>query len=170
MCGLFDPPTELVLRRLWARLEELGINTLQTHTHGLHHPHLSLAVLREWDFAGVSAAVAELPDCGPFALPVHGVVTFPRGRVALAPSATAEVVRRQEQIAMAVTAAGAILHKHYEPGQWVPHCSISPDARGPELAVVAKAVMDVLPLTLYVDRAAFIDSATGEAWAIPTIP
>jgi hypothetical protein len=170
VCLLFDPRGEAAVRQIWARLESRGIGSLETHTHGRHHPHLSYAVMQDWDFAAVSAAMMSLPDSGSFPLAVHGTVAFPRGRVALAPSVSSDVVRRQEAVVAALKATGARLHKHYEPGQWVPHCSLSPDARGPALAIVAKAVTDVLPLTLEVSRAALVDSATGETWPLPHLP
>jgi hypothetical protein len=44
---LFDRRTDRILRGLWDRLEDLGVPTLKSHTHGGHVPHLSLAVLRE---------------------------------------------------------------------------------------------------------------------------
>jgi hypothetical protein len=43
-------------------------------------------------------------------------------------------------------------------------------AQGAKLATVAKAIADVLPLTVRVDRAALIDSATGQTWRLPHIP
>jgi hypothetical protein len=47
VCLLFDRRTDRILRGLWDRLEDLGVPTLKSHTHGRHVPHLSLAVLRE---------------------------------------------------------------------------------------------------------------------------
>jgi hypothetical protein len=32
-----------------------------------------------------------------------------------------------------------------------------------------KAIADVLPLTVRVDRAALVDSATGQTWPLPAI-
>ena len=62
VCLLFDRRGDQLVRQLWARLEGAGIRTLQTHTHGRHHPHLSYAVLLEWDLARVQAALAELNE------------------------------------------------------------------------------------------------------------
>jgi len=170
VCLLFDRRGDQLLRELWARLELSGIRTLQTHTHGRHHPHLSYAVLLEWDLEAVRQAVAALPDGGPFEVGFHGTVTFPRGRAALAPSLPAGVALRQERVAEAVSATGGLLHRHYESGSWVPHVSLAVRANGTTLPVVVKAVADVLPLTVTVDRAALIDSSTGELWRLPVIP
>jgi len=170
VCLLFDARSEQLVRGLWTRLEEVGIRTLQSHTHGRHHPHLSYAVLRTWDVQLVDSALAELPDGGPFALTFHGTLAFPRGRAALAPSVTAEVALRQERVISAVVGTGADLHRNYLPGMWVPHVSVATRAAGGTLPTVVKAIADALPLTVQVDRAALIDSATGETWPLRHIP
>ena len=68
---------------------------------------------------------------------------------------------RQEAVAAAVIEAGAVLHRHYGSGRWVPHVSLATRATGSALAVVVKEVADILPLTGTVDRAALVDSSTG---------
>jgi hypothetical protein len=158
LCLLFDARSERLVRQLWARLEEAGVGTLQTHTHGRHHPHLSLAVLREWDEPAVLGA---LPQPAPAAVAVQGSVVFPRGRVALACSVSTELVTRQEDLVDRLRGTGADLHRHYEPGRWVPHVSVATSATAAQLPVVVSAVSDVLPLTLVCERLAAIDTATG---------
>jgi len=170
VCLLFDARGERLMRELWARLEEQGIPTLQTHTHGLHHPHFSYAVLLDWDLDDVMRTLSNLPDGGPFSLAFHGTVAFPRGRAAIVPSVSADVMRRQEAVSAALGRAGATVHHSYEPGSWIPHCSLSPRASGRALLTVAKAVADVLPLPVEASRAALIDSGTGEVWPLSHIP
>jgi hypothetical protein len=170
VCLLFDARSERLVRGLWTRLETDGVRTLESHTHGRHHPHLSYAVLRTWDLPRVRAALAGLPDGGRFSLSIHGTLAFPRGRAALAPSISADVGARQEGVVGAVVAAGAELHRNYVPGTWLPHVSVATRAQGSQLATVAKAIADTLPLSLQVDRAALIDSATGETWPLDHVP
>ncbi len=88
----------------------------------------------------------------------------------MAPSIPADVAARQERVARAVAGAGALVHHHYEPGQWVPHVSVATRVKRAQLPVVARLVHDVLPLSVEVTGAALIDSGTGEAWPIPGIP
>ena len=170
VCLLFDARSEYVVRGLWSRLEVDGVRTLQSHTHGHHHPHLSYAVLRSWDLSQVESALARLPDSGPFSMSFYGTLAFPRGRAALAPAITADVARRQQQVVSAVVATGADLHRNYRPGSWVPHVSVATRAQGTTLPTVVKAIADVLPLTVRVDRAALVDSSTGETWPLAHIP
>ena len=170
LCLLFDPRTERLVRELWARLEANGIRTLLSHTHGHHHPHLSYAVLLEWDDKAVRAAVAALPQAGPVEVGVQGTVLFPRGRAAMACSVTSEVTARQERAVSALVATGAMLHRHYEPGHWTPHVSVSTGVSADEMSSVVGAVSDVLPLTLRADRAALIDTSDGQVWPLGRIP
>lgn len=170
VCLLFDPRTDRLVRELWGRLESRGIRTLVSHTHGRHLPHLSYAVMLEWDVDEVRAAIEALPDRGGFGVSFQGTVAFPRGRAALAPAVPPDVPARQEQVAKAVTGSGALLHRHYDPGRWVPHVSVATRAVGASLAVVVKEVADVLPLTGRVERAVLIDSSTAEQWPLARIP
>lgn len=170
VCLLFEPRGERLVRGLWARLEASGIRTLQSHTHGRHHPHLSYAVALEWDLDRVTPALAALPDGRPFDVSVQGALVFPRGRVALAPSVPAAVAARQEEVFAALQASGAVLHHHYEPGRWVPHVSLATRATGAALATVVTAVADMVPLSLHVDRAALVDSSTGRTWELGALP
>jgi len=170
VCALFDPGGERLIRSLWARLEAAGVGSLASHTHGHHHPHLSYAVLREWDLDSVRDTLARFPDGGRFSANVQGTVVFPRGRVALAVAIPAQVALRQALVTAALTATGAQLHKHYHPASWIPHVSVATRAPGGLLPVAITAVSDVLPVTLTVASAALVDTATGKTWPLPGIP
>jgi 2'-5' RNA ligase len=170
VCLLFDRRGDLLVRNLWAHLENDGIRTLQSHTHGHHHPHLSYAVLLEWDTDRVLEALNSLPDGGPFDLTCQGAVVFPRGRVALAASVAPEVAERQAAVARALASTGAVVHRHYEPGQWVPHISLATRATGATLPQAVTAIADTVPITLGVDRAALVDTSTGDLRPLPSLP
>lgn len=170
VCLMFDRRGDLLVRNLWARLEEAGIRTLSSHTHGRHRPHLSYAVLLSWDLDRVFEALASLPDGGQFELSFQGAQVFPRGRVALAPAVPAEVALRQAAVADALVSTGAVLHRHYEPGHWVPHVSVATRAVADDLSTAVTAVSDTVPITARVERAAIVDSSTGELWPLPIVP
>jgi 2'-5' RNA ligase len=170
VCWLFDRRSDRLLRNLWTRLEDLGLRTMLSHTHGRHVPHLSLAVLREWQLEEVMKAVEELPDGGPVSLYFDALGTFRRGRAWLVPAVSADVLQRQEKVVSAVTGTGADLHRHYIPGLWVPHCTLAPRVPLTALPTLAAAVYDVLPLELEVQRAALIDSSTGHLQPLDRIP
>src|SRR5690625_5116434 len=170
VCLLFDPDAERAIRDLWSRLEDHGIPTLLSHTHGHHHAHLSYAVALEWDLARVQEAIEGLGDRGGFSIDVQGMLAFTRGRAALAVSVTADVVRRQEQVVSALTRTGATVHRHYLPGAWMPHISLVTTKATGQLPLIARTVSAVLPLRAQVVAAALIDSSTGESSPLLTIP
>jgi 2'-5' RNA ligase len=170
VCLLFDARGDRAVRNLWLRLEQRGVPTLRTHTHGRHHPHLSYVVLLEWQLDAVCAAVRRLADHPPFELVFDAVATFRRGRVSLVPSPPADLVARQQAVLAVTRATGARVHKHYEVDRWLPHVSVATRASTARLADLARTAYDVLPLTVTVTRAALIDSATGQLWPLPNLP
>jgi 2'-5' RNA ligase len=170
VCLLFDRKSERAVRALWDRVEEQGVGSLRSHTHGRHVPHVSYAVLRKWDQEAVTDALAGLDGGEPVDLSFDGVGLFRRGRTWLVAGVTADFVARQQRVVEAVTATGADLHKHYRPGVWLPHCSLAPRATLAQLPVVVATVMDVLPLQARLDRAALVNSATGEISPLAEMP
>jgi hypothetical protein len=166
VCLLFDRRTEQRLVALWRALEERGVPTLLTHTHGRHVPHLSYAVLREFDVARVRQAVAQLPEGAPLTLHFDAVAWFRRGRGALVPAGTADLIARQQSVVEAVTGTGAELHHHYRPGRWIAHTSIATRAPRAQAGELAAAAYEVLPLEATADRAAVVDSSTGQRWPV----
>ncbi|GLY65205.1 2'-5' RNA ligase [Amycolatopsis taiwanensis] len=170
VCLLFDGRTDRALRLLWDRIEERGVPTLRSHTHGMHHPHLSLVVLLEWQLDKVRAAVEALPDNGPFEIYFDALGLFRRGRVSLIPAAPADLVARQQVVVRALRSTGAVVHKHYDIGRWLPHCALVPRAPLRELSTVAALAYDVLPLLARVRRLVLINSSTGERWPLSNLP
>jgi 2'-5' RNA ligase len=170
VCLLFDRRSERAVRALWDRLEELGLPSMRSHTHGRHVPHVSYAVLRSWDVSNVTEALAALDPGSPVRLSFDGVGFFRRGRTWLLAGVSAEMAARQQRVIDAVTSAGAELHKHYRPGVWVPHCSLAPRVQLAQLPEGVSAAFDVLPLNTTLDHAALVNSATGEVQPLPTLP
>lgn len=170
VCLLFDRRSERAVRALWDRLEDVGVPSMRSHTHGRHIPHLSYAVLRNWDDAAVMQALAALPGGSPVELHFDGVGLFRRGRFWLLAGVSVDLAQRQERVVDAVTATGADLHKHYVPKTWLPHCSLAPRVTLTQLHLAASAAFDVLPLTATLDRAALVNSATGEVQPLLALP
>jgi len=162
VCLLFDRRSERAVRALWDRVEEQGVASLRSHTHGRHVPHVSYAVLRQWDTAAVAAALAGIDAGEPVDVSFDGVGLFRRGRTWLLAGVSADFVARQQRVVEAVVATGADLHKHYRPGIWLPHCSLAPRATLDQLPRVVASVMDVLPLQARLDHAALVNSSTGQ--------
>lgn len=161
VCLLLDDRSDAAVRRLWRRLEDIGVSTLLTHTHGLHVPHLTWAALRTYDLDAVEASLEALPEHPPVALRLDAFGTFRRSRCWLAPAVTTPLVERQAAVVAAVLTTGAELHRHYRPGSWVPHVTIAPRLHLTDLATVAASVYDVLPIEASGETTALIDTSTG---------
>ena len=164
---MLDDRADIAVRRLWQRLEDAGISTLLSHTHGRHLAHLTYASLRSYDLDAVTSVLTALPEAEPMTLRLDGFGTFRRSRCWLAPAVTPELVTRQQRVVEAVVATGADLHHHYGPGRWVPHVTLAPRLRLADLPVVAAQVYDVLPLDVTVTRAALVDTSTGRRYPLP---
>lgn len=170
VCLLFDRDTNHALRSLWARLESIGVPTLLTHTHEKHLPHLSYAVLRQWDMDRVVEAVESLPAGAPVPLHFDTVGHFHRGRAALVAAPSIDLLRRQERVFGALAATGADLHHYYLPGKWVPHTSLATHVRAGQLARMTSLAHDILPLDAVAEAASIIDSGTGRRHDLALIP
>jgi 2'-5' RNA ligase len=170
VCLLFDRTSERAVRALWDRVEAQGVGSLRSHTHGNHVPHVSYAVLREWEQAAVTDALAHLDGGEPVELSFDGVGLFRRGRTWLLAGVSADIAIRQQRVVEALTATGADLHKHYRPGIWLPHCSLAPRVTLAQLPNVVAAVMDVLPLQARLDHAALVNSSTGAISPLAELP
>jgi 2'-5' RNA ligase len=169
VCLLFDERAEIAVRRLWDRFEEAGIASLATHTHGRHVPHLSYASLLDADRDATLEALRLLPARDGLDLHLDALGLFRRSRCWLAPAVTPDLAARQSAVVEATASTGALLHRHYVPGHWIPHVTLAPRLRRTDLATAAAVVYDVLPLTARVTRAALIDTSTGDREPLPRL-
>jgi 2'-5' RNA ligase len=167
VCLLLDDRADRAVRGLWQRLEEAGVATLLTHTHGLHVPHVTWAALRSYDLEAVRVALTALPEQPPLPLHLDAFGTFRRSRCWLAPAVTAPLVARQAAVVAAVAETGADLHRHYQPGSWVPHLTLAPRVHLRDLATVAALVYEVLPIAATGEASALIDTSTGARYPLP---
>jgi 2'-5' RNA ligase len=158
---LLDDRAADAVRRLWRRLEDRGVPTLLSHTHGRHLPHVTYASLRRYDVEAVGAALASLAAAPPLPLHFDALGSFRRSRCWLAPAVTSELVHRQARVVDEVAATGAELHHHYRPGSWVPHLTLASRLHLHQLPTVAAAVFDVLPLEAHGVRIALVETGTG---------
>jgi 2'-5' RNA ligase len=168
ICLTLDGPGDRAVRALWRRLEEAGVPTLQSHTHGRHVPHLTLASLRSWDLETLGRELARLAPVSAEDVSFDALGMFRRSRCWLVPAPTHDLLSRQEEVVAAARRSGADLHRHYEPGQWVPHLTLAPRLHLDDLAVVAARVYDVLPLRAVLTRLTLVDTSTGTQHLIPT--
>ena len=171
VCLLFDEPAEKAVRGVWRRLEEAGVPSLLSHTHGRHVPHLSLASLRSYTLDQVRSALEAVPAPGDgkadAVLHFDGLGMFRRSRCWLLPAVTRDLLDRQAAVVAALQATGADLHRHYVPGTWLPHLTLAPRVHLADLPVVARAAFEILPLVAGLSCAALVDTSTGDISYLP---
>lgn len=167
VCLLLDDRADRALRSLWHRLEVAGVPTLLTHTHGHHLPHLTLASLLEYELGAVRAALGARPVQQPEPVVLDALGMFRRSRCWLGLAPTAAIVERQQAAVEALRAVGALVHRSYEPGAWIPHLTLAPRLHLEQLSVVARHVFEVLPLEVTLERAALVDTTTGTVHPLP---
>lgn len=167
VCLLLDEPAERAVRGVWRRLEDAGVPTLLSHTHGRHLPHLSLASLRSFSLDQVAEALVGLPDLAGGRVHFDGLGMFRRSRCWLLPAVTRDLLDRQSAVVDALHATGADLHRHYLPGSWLPHLTLAPRLHLADLPLVARTVFEILPLAAGVSRAALVDTSNGQVTYLP---
>ena len=162
VCLLLDDEADRAVRRLWRRLEDDGVQTLATYTHGRHVPHLTLADVGVAPLDAVMDVVA-----GPLAaarIPVlfGAVGTFTRTRCSLLPAVSPALLDRQADVVEALRGAGLPVGPHYRPGAWLPHLTLGPRLSAEALPRVARRCYEVLPLAATLGRPTVIDTTAGE--------
>jgi 2'-5' RNA ligase len=167
LCLLLDERADQAIRRLWRQLEDDGLPSLTGHTHGRHVPHLTLASLGHGcvDSAsvdGVREVVAGLPEARPERVTFEALGSFTRSRCSLVPAVSADLMARHERVVAALQAAGTRVHRHYLPGAWLPHLTLATRSQAEALPRIARRVYEVLPLVAMLDRAAVVDTSTGD--------
>jgi 2'-5' RNA ligase len=162
LCLLLDEQADQAVRRLWRQLEDDGLPSLVGHTHGRHIPHLTLAALGEASVDEVRDAVAGLPEARPESVTFAALGSFTRSRCSLVPTVSAGLVCRHERVVAALLDAGARVHRHYLPGAWLPHLTLATRSQVEALPRIARRVYEVLPLTAVLERAAVVDTSSGE--------
>jgi len=161
VCLTLDTAAERTVRSLWQRLEDAGISSLLSHTHGRHVPHLTLASLRSWDLESVQRELSEPPVELPLVVHFDALGMFRRSRCWLAPAPSPALLHGQHNVVDAVRRSGADLHRHYEPDRWLPHLTLAPRLHLKDLPVVAARVYDVLPVSAILGEITLIDTGTG---------
>jgi 2'-5' RNA ligase len=162
VCLLPDQAGERAVRRLWTRLEESGVPTLLSHTHGRHLPHLTLASLTSYRLDALRPALTALPAADHLGTRVDALGSFRRSRVWLAPAVTSTLLERQTAVVAAAVRSGAAVHPHYRPGDWLPHVTLAPRLTLAQLPLVAARVNEVLPLTVVWTHTALVHTSTGD--------
>ena len=168
VCLLLDDAADRAVRRLWRQLADDGVPSLATYTHGRHVPHLTLASLGPADADVVREALAPAQPDHPAPLRFQALGAFTRSRCSLVPVVSPGLLAAHQRVVERARSTGLAVQRHYLPGDWLPHLTLTPRIPVELLPAVAQRVYDVLPLTAVATRTVVVDTGTGEVHPLAT--
>lgn len=155
----FDSAAERRVRRLWDALEAVGVQTMRDALNGRHRPHVSLTGAHTLDATAIRKALSGLPAAPPLNLKFDYIGQF-LGRVLwLGPVPDPMLLHHHSEVHARLDAAGIDGFEVYEPGSWVPHCTLSMRVPHARLSEAIRVCMDVLPIHATIVGAAVADYA-----------
>jgi hypothetical protein len=157
-----DTNAERRIRNLWDALEDCGVQTLRSLTHGKHRPHLSLTGAPELDAQAVAEALSDIDVAPKIELKFDFIGQF-LGRVLwLGPTPTAGLLAHHAAVHDRLARAGVESFDLYRPGNWVPHCTLSMRVPLVKLTEAIRLCLDVIPISATISGAAVADHARGQ--------
>ncbi|MGC4875834.1 2'-5' RNA ligase family protein [Micromonospora sp. DT43] len=162
-----DPDATRRIRVLWDALETEGVQSMRSLLEQRHRPHLSLAVAPRFDPEQVAEALRGTVVAAPLRLDFQHVGQFVGRVLWLGPAPTPELLAHHQLVHGRLAAGGVTLAGHYQPGRWVPHCTLSMRVPNTLMAAAVRRCLEVLPLSATVVGAALTDHARGIAHPLP---
>lgn len=160
----FEPQGDARVRRAWAALDEAGIESPAVRaTITGYRPHVSLAVFDEAMEMDAELRTAVAGSIGlPLRLGSLGVFPGNEGVVFFGVVVTHQLAALQRAVYDVVAVHAHGYWKYYEPGVWIPHCTLATGAHHPGDAFDALAPLD-LPIDTACAAIELVDIDTGKA-------
>ncbi|MEU4640519.1 2'-5' RNA ligase family protein [Micromonospora sp. NPDC023814] len=155
------------IRVLWDALEAEGVQSMRSLLEQRHRPHVSLAVAPRFDPDRVAAALRGTVVAAPLRLSFQHAGQFVGRVLWLGPTPTAELLAHHAEVHGRLAEAGIGLVEHYQPGRWVPHCTLSMRVPNALMAAAVRRCLEVLPLEATAVGAALTDHARGISVPLP---
>ncbi|WP_433317705.1 2'-5' RNA ligase family protein [Micromonospora sp. CA-269861] len=162
-----DPDATRRIRVLWDALEAEGVQSMRSLLEQRHRPHVSLAVAPRFDREQVVEALQGTVVAAPLRLDFQHSGQFVGRVLWLGAAPTPELLAHHRLVHDRLAAAGIPLAEHYQPGRWVPHCTLSMRVPNTLMAAAVRRCLEVLPLAATVVGAALTDHARGIAHPLP---
>lgn len=148
---VLDPAGDAAVRRLWSVLEDVGVPSLATATHGRHVPHISLTVCNDLDVDGAAAALADALEARPatdLILSFPGVFPGPPPVVFAGIVSTDDLLGIQHTARKAISPYASSVWDYYLPNRWVPHCTLAMPVDPAMVGAAVEAILGAgLPIT-----------------------
>jgi 2'-5' RNA ligase len=158
----FDGEADAAVRGLWRRLDDGGVPSLGTRTHGRHRPHVTFALA-----GAVPAATREAlrADLRLLSIPRLWLSTLSAFDGVLMLSAVVDT----ELLAVHSTVHDVLAKRvkqpvaYYLPGSWVPHCTLAQGLEPAQMTAGFAALYPVGSIRARITEIAVVDTHTGEA-------
>jgi hypothetical protein len=154
---------------MWRELTAAGLPSLETHTHGLHQPHVSLVVAEHLDVEAALSAVGAVP-AAPIPCRVEAAALFPGGVLILPLVPNLELLVEQQRVSIALDGLTTGRWGHTQPGVWAPHITCAYSIAADQVADAVAIALKYLPLNGYLVTGGVEDGTTGENWPSPITP
>jgi hypothetical protein len=155
------------VRGLWRALEDEGVPTLASLLNQKHRPHVSLAVARQLSPDAVASALEGIPVGRGLRVDMDFVGQFVGRVLWLGVVPTVGLLTHHRMVHDRLAAAGVEVWDLYQPGRWVPHCTIAMRVPNPLTATAIRRCLEVLPLPATVTGAALTDHANEISQPLP---
>lgn len=159
----FDSEADREIRSLWQRLEQAGIPSLATRTHGQHRPHVSFAIAGSIPPAIREALRTDLARLSIPRLWLSTLGAFSSADTVLMLAAVVDTELLAVHSAIHDVLAGHVRapSAYYLPGSWIPHCTLTQGIDPPQIAAAFATLYPVNPIRATLTEAAIIDTHTG---------
>jgi hypothetical protein len=146
---------------LWRALEAEGVPTLGTALGARHRPHVSLAVARSFSPSQVASALDGITVGPAIRLSLDFVGQFVGRVLWLGVVPSSELLAHHRLVHERLAAGGVEVWDLYQPGRWVPHCTVAMRVPNPLMAISVRRCLEVLPIEASVVGASITDHANG---------
>jgi 2'-5' RNA ligase len=161
----FDDDADRAVRSLWARLEQAGVPSLATRTHGRHRPHVTFAL-----GGAIPAGARESlrTDLRRLAIPrlwlaTLGVFGSTENVLMLAAITDTELLAVHSAVHDALAGRVRAPSAYYLPGSWVPHCTLAQGIEDRQVVAGFATLHPVEPIRASIVEVAVVDTHTGAA-------
>jgi hypothetical protein len=164
-----DDRTSSIVWGLWRELEDAGIATLSTESHGRHRPHVSLAVGEDLDHQSALEALVRVPE-GRIPLRIDSVGIFPDGTDVLHVVMSSELQSEYRRVNSLVEGLLQDPWPYYQLDRWTPHLTIAHRLTPVELSIALPIIGANLPVVGTLETGGVEDGGTGERWIAGSHP
>jgi 2'-5' RNA ligase len=160
----FNQQTEALIRSYWERLANENIST-ELPDSGIR-PHITLAIYEELNCQSCESELANFArEASHLTIPIThlGIFNNPDSVLFLAPTATKELLDFHARIHTCLLSKAQKSWEIYQPGAWVPHCTLAMNLNAQQLSRAVSICSDIhLPIELRATQIGAVEFVSAE--------